>query len=70
MWTVNSFNADTKPILGDWPVEVGGLVSGVVVDSKEEALLYWDLWVNRINCAKRRVVLAHKGVTIQEITLL
>jgi hypothetical protein len=70
MWTVNSFNADTSPTLGDWPVEVEELVSGVVVDTKEEALIYWDLWVNRINPAKRRVVLAHKGVTIQEITLL
>jgi hypothetical protein len=70
MWTVDSFNADTKPTPGDWPVEVGGLVSGVVVATKAEALIYWDLWVNRINPAKRRVVLARKGVTIQEITLL
>jgi hypothetical protein len=70
MWTVDSFNADTKPTPGDWPVEVGGLVSGVVVATKKEALIYWDLWVNRINPAKRRVVLARKGVTIQEITLL
>ena len=70
MWTVDSFNADTKPTPGDWPVEVGELVSGVVVATKAEALSYWDLWVNRINPAKRRIVLARHGVTIQEITLL
>ena len=70
MWTVDSFNADTKPTPGDWPVEVGELVSGVVVATKAEALSYWDLWVNRIKPAKRRIVLARHGVTIQEITLL
>ena len=70
MWTVDSFNADTKPTPGDWPVEVGELVSGVVVATKAEALIYWDLWVNRINPAKRRIVLARHCVTIQEITLL
>ena len=70
MWTVKSFNADTEPTLGDWSVESGELVSEVQVDTKAEALIYWDLWVNRINPAKRRVVLAYQGVTIEEIILL
>lgn len=59
MWKIESYNASNLTLKegGDFPVEPGGLISALIVETEEEARRWLETWNNKrsINSTEIRV---------------
>ena len=69
MWAITSYNAGETITSGDHLIAFGEKVGGLVLDTEEEALKFWDIWTTKPLFFPKRVVLTHKDNIVKEITL-
>lgn len=67
-WELRGYNASDRVLGegGDCPVQPGGLISGILCDTEEEARGWLDCWLRGSHWTRpTRITLSHNGKVVE-----